>query len=451
VTRRDNGWLLWKTAGAILFVNASCSLVENFSGLTAAGGGGSTANTSAASTAAGQTGAGGMTATSSTASSGNGTAGAGIGGQAGSGGATNSATSSGISAVSSGAGGAPATTVVHSGAAVIAGGAASQAVGIASVDRTRSVLFFTMSCDDPSGFPGDSQVSGALATNTMLTFTRFNSGGTPPIEIQWYVVEFGSGVSVQRGSLHAPSTNVVDIPITAVNLAHSFPIISKSVSGNVFDNNDYNRAELTTSTNLELTIDGGAIVAGGTIEWQVVEYQSSTVQSGDLSFDNPTDLTRTATLATSIDPSKSLLIFSHGIADTGVSAFPSRSGFIGAVTDPTTLTFSRSAVDPAVGADSLTYYLVEFTDATSVQSGSTPFGVADVSLNAALTPVDLKRSVPTAISQFGRTGATAYGANTNVGVNTFNLTLASATNLSMARATNLSSNAILNWSVVEFQ
>jgi hypothetical protein len=341
--------------------------------------------------------------------------------------------------------------LVQSGAASIAGGAATGMATIATVDRTKSILFFSMGFDDPNGYPGDSQVSGALTNATTVTFSRFNSAGTPPIEIEWYVVQFGSGVTVQRGSYHAGATSVIDIPINPVNLAHSFPIISKNVSGNVYDNNDFNRAELTSSTNLELTTNGGGITAGGLIEWQVVEYDNAAVQSGDLSFDNPTQTTLTASLANSINIQKSWLIFSHGMASTNVAVPPSSSGFTGTITDPTTLTFSRDAVDPATGVDGLTYYLVEFSDSTNVQSGTTPFAATDDTLNADLIGVDLKRAVPTALGQFGRTGLSAYNANTNMGVNTFNLTLAGATNLSMARATNLSSSAILNWSVIEFQ
>ena len=104
------------------------------------------------------------------------------------------------------------------------------------------------------------------------------------------------------------------------------------------------------------------------IAWQVVEYESSNVQSGNVAFDETTDTTLTATLASSITADQSLLVFSHGVPNVNVQDPPSSSGFTGAITDSTTLTFSRSAVGTVTGTDTLTYYLVEFTDATTVQS-----------------------------------------------------------------------------------
>ena len=108
---------------------------------------------------------------------------------------------------------------IQSGRTTIANGAATTSVTITAVDPTKSFLVFSVRGD--AARAGDILVSGRLANATTLEFDRFDVNGTMTIE--WSVVEFVSGVTVQRGT-STMTTTTVDVPISAVDLGRSFPI-----------------------------------------------------------------------------------------------------------------------------------------------------------------------------------------------------------------------------------
>src|SRR3954464_6547910 len=73
-----------------------------------------------------------------------------------------------------------------------------QTITISSVDTTKSVLFFQTRSS--GNRPVNSEVRGRLQTATTVQFERITDEAPPAtINIQWYDVTFGSGVSVQRG------------------------------------------------------------------------------------------------------------------------------------------------------------------------------------------------------------------------------------------------------------
>src|SRR6185369_3776685 len=84
---------------------------------------------------------------------------------------------------------------VQSGTATIADTTSSTTVTISSVDTTKSFLVFEVSLNLVD--PVNAQISGQLTNATTLTFARAGTSGA--VTIKWYVAEFTSGVSVQRG------------------------------------------------------------------------------------------------------------------------------------------------------------------------------------------------------------------------------------------------------------
>ena len=73
----------------------------------------------------------------------------------------------------------------------------TQTITISSVDTSKSVLIFQTRSD--GNRPVNSLVRGRLTSSTTVEFERVTNEGTPlPINIQWYVATFGSGVSVTR-------------------------------------------------------------------------------------------------------------------------------------------------------------------------------------------------------------------------------------------------------------
>ncbi len=323
------------------------------------------------------------------------------------------------------------------------------------VDPTRALLLFGISFDDTA--PGSSQVSGNLTDGSTLTFWRDNTGST--VTIAWSVVEFSSssGVTVQRGTTATlpGSPCSFDVTINSVNLSNAFPVISQYVSGGTYDNNDFVRAKLTGPTTLSLTTQNTG-PSPGIVNWQVVEYPGATVQSGDVAFNDAVDTSMTVNPATSVTVANSLLVFTH---DMGVAqnhfAQPNISGFTGSIVDANHLSFARTSADTTAGTDTITYYLVNFTDGTGVQTGTATWASTEATIAESLpAAVDTSRSVATALGRFGREGQSSCATN-DVGTDNFELVLTSSDGGTDATSVQLTRGATgcgaqISWAVVEF-
>ena len=118
-----------------------------------------------------------------------------------------------------------------------------------------------------------------LTSATNLRITIYDTAGTEVV--QWYVVEFLSGVTVQRspvgGTVLAAGTTTFPVPIAAVNLAQTFVLISENMSSNSanIDEQWTVRGQLTSTTNLQLTRDATGTAIN--VAWQVVQIASSAV------------------------------------------------------------------------------------------------------------------------------------------------------------------------------
>src|SRR5579883_2435937 len=147
----------------------------------------------------------------------------------------------------------------QSGTATLATNATTVTATISSVTTTQAILFFSTSTNSTA--VSNFGITGTITNATTLTFARGGTGTAATI--QWYVVEFSSGVTVQRGSTTiATGANTTNVAITAVNLANSFPIISTSqntTAGNSLTSSGEVNASLTSTTQLRLST--GANVA----------------------------------------------------------------------------------------------------------------------------------------------------------------------------------------------
>ena len=309
---------------------------------------------------------------------------------------------------------------------------------ITSVDTSKSLLLFSnrLGSDVPLE-PNHGMVSGELTSGTTVRFERKGSTGT--ITVNYYVAEFSSGVTVERGDvdISAATTNVT---ITSVDTAKSFPIISMRTTGSLYSRDDFFRADITTSTNLQLS----ANTFGGTptVEWQVVEYTDCTIQTGDVSFATG-DSSKTATL-TSVDTAKTWLLYTY---ETDINSAQADAFLVrGQLTDATTLTFDRDGTGTTVD---VTYYAVEFTDGTSVQRGSESFTTSETQNDVTITSVDTTWAVASA-GDYGSGGKSAYSADDDPATGWFTLDLSSATNLKITRGVTGTATADVGWFVVQF-
>ncbi len=146
---------------------------------------------------------------------------------------------------------------------------------IPDVDLTRSFVI----CNQTSNFsnPVNVVTCQLTATNTVTLSTNATSGQIMSVS----VVEFGSGAAVQRGSVTLTAGNAtLDETLTTVDLTRSFVFAQTKMNSNNFslDQRRMITPELVNATTLRFTR-----AATGTdidIEWQVVELDAASVQSG---------------------------------------------------------------------------------------------------------------------------------------------------------------------------
>ena len=326
---------------------------------------------------------------------------------------------------------------VQSNTAVLGTGSTSNVVPISAVDLTKSFLVFSLrhGIADPIG----SQVTGQITSPTSITFQRV--GTTGAVTIEWSVVEFAAGVTVQRGS-RLIDTATKNVTLSNVALGRSFPIVSLRVGGTQWSDEDFVRARLTSTTNLELSMYVGRIDA--VAEWQVVEYTDAVVQTGDVSF-AVGDSSKTVSGLTNFDSSRAWLLYSY-MNDTGTTNIAQKL-VRGLITGPTSLQFDRDSTGQSVD---LTWHLVEFQDTTVVQHANAGFSSAETSKDVTINVVDMARSI--AVGGYGtRGGKTNLTSTDRTGPGWFTADLTSSTTLRLSRGETQSVTADLGWFVIEFR
>jgi len=324
---------------------------------------------------------------------------------------------------------------VQTGTTTLGPGVSQANVTITAVTlTTRSVLFFGVEEDNVD--PANGHVRGQLTTTTNIAFNRADTVTT--VVVRWYVAEFASGVSVQRGS-QTMTTDAVNVTLTSVDLSRTYALITYQHTGTTYGVGDFYRARLTSSTNLELSKQAGGST-GAVVEWQVVELTAGgTVQSGDLSF-LTSDASKTAAIS-AVDSTKAFLLAYWNVGGAGIAP-----NFIrGRITSATQLTFDRADTGTTVN---LTYFVVGLNDASTVQNGNTSFLSTETSKGDTLSAVTLSRSIAF-LSGKGYGGSTSANAD-NPGPGWFTADLTTTTNLQLVRGTTGTATADAAWFVVEF-
>ncbi len=81
----------------------------------------------------------------------------------------------------------------------------------APVNPTNAFLIFNTAHN--SSVPGGAMVRGSITDSNTVEFVRTTTESSP-INIQWYVVEYGAGIRVQRGEVNQTNT-VINVPLCA--------------------------------------------------------------------------------------------------------------------------------------------------------------------------------------------------------------------------------------------
>jgi len=327
-------------------------------------------------------------------------------------------------------------------------GSLTQSVTITSVDPLKAFVICQESASN--GSQASDRVNCQLNSATTLTVTIGVADAA--VAVRWHVVEFRSGVSVQRGlvstATFAAGVATVNVTLgTAVNLAKAFPLTTATTAttSRSVDEEVTPTTELTTSTNLRLTRNqSGNPIA---VAWQVVQIESASVQKGFLNMPQG-NLTVTGTLSPPVDTARTFLVFTAN-GGASVNGVESRYRTTGVLTNSTTLTFTR-AVNGGGGNDvDIAWFAVRMTDGTTVQRGSnTTASAATTTMNAAISAIVTNRSVPF----ISMRGDAARTSNNDFDDTSWAAALTSATNLQMTKSAtaSMASNATVAWEVVQF-
>ncbi len=320
-------------------------------------------------------------------------------------------------------------------------------VTITAVDPAKAFVLF--STRHNSARPVGSEVRGRVASATSLEFARDTDESSPvTITIEWSVIEYNCGVSVQRGSVLQSSTSV-NVAITDVgSLARAFVTFSKSAEEGESNwaDNDPTIASLTSTTNIQFRSDSAT---GHPIWWQVIAFTDGTkvnVQRGTTSLSGAS--TSVAATLSAVDTTKTFVLADTRSSGDGTDI---GSGMVRArLTNATTITFDRSVANYDV--TEISWQAVQLLDGSTVQSGNSNFGSGTSTATPTLTAVTLSRTSAFASTQTGggqNGGRTPYVADDIIGVATAGLKLTSTTQLTLTR-NNTSAAADVAWFVVSW-
>lgn len=323
---------------------------------------------------------------------------------------------------------------IECGTATIASSASSTTATVSITDTSKAFLVYSYHGDDG---PQRGLVGGTITNGTTLTFSR---GGSPTfsIPIKYCVVEFNSGVSVQRGStlIDADPKNVT---ITSVNTSKSFLILNGQASAGttLFSGNTFILGRLSSSTNLEL--DPNSQDASWTSYWEVVEWDTASVQRINITL--TTSATSNTGTISSVNTTQSFLQYSIRPAGNPVAG---EYGIRCELTNSTTVTCDRGTGTNTfvAGVDVVT--IPEIT----VQRGNVQFSTTDTTKDVTITSVDTSRAFP--LSGHLSLGKSSYTTDESIGPLQASAELTSATNLQLVRTETGSATLDIAWQVVEF-
>ncbi|MCB1316544.1 MAG: hypothetical protein KDK27_11350 [Leptospiraceae bacterium] len=248
-------------------------------------------------------------------------------------------------------------------------------VTISTVDTSKafSVCNFRTDIPQPQYVP-----ICQLTSPTQLQISYQGACCTANVMVSWYVVEFSSGVSVQRGLQTIPGgTASQNIGLSTVNTGKTFALIEANANSTAtnFDEQMTFTADINGSTNLLLTRNETGLPPQ--VAWQVIQMDGATVQAGATSI---TGVTSGSAALSSINVSKAFVVLS--VAGAASNNGNDAAQMVRARLSSNNLALNRGA---AGGAVDIHYYVVELDGNSNVQQGLTATPMAST-LNMSASP-----------------------------------------------------------------
>ncbi len=324
-------------------------------------------------------------------------------------------------------------------------GSATANVGLGqSVTVGNSILFCNFNTSDSSA------VSWPTCRLNSSSQIDIRTGAAIDTNVRYHLVEFKTGVNVQRGNVTWDTVTTQtspDITISSVDTGSAFVLVTARTTGTstLYDERVTVTGELSSSTTLHLQRNEAGTAID--IEWQVVEIEAASVQSGTTQIAGGASTKNVS--VTTVDPATSFLVFNYrgASASNGEERLYKTRGILNGAGD--TLIFNRTSTTNTVD---VAWYLITMTDGATVQSGTETFtGTAveppsNISRTAAITSVDTTSSIPVISSS----GGGASTPDSDLDVTSFSGYLSSATGLQLDRLADQNITSYVDWFVVTF-
>jgi len=313
---------------------------------------------------------------------------------------------------------------VTSGTASLPNSATPTQIALTGVDITTAFVLCSTRTDN--AMPDEALYTcdlnnGGTGGAARLTITPSTNPGNTTTRVQYYVVAFSAGVSVQRGTTVFTGTSGTGLTqtatLTAVDCTKSW-VLTSVRSENVTNTRDEQwrlRATLgsaaapctSSTTSLELARLEGTAGEDVTVAWQVVTYEGASVQRGTsciggsaagctTNSGGTSGLSNRITLPTAVDSSKSFIVATSnaGSAIAGEEGeYQVRAEFTSTGTSVTGVQFARSVTETTANHQLLiTYEVVTLSDGSTVQTGTTSLTGTVATATATLTTVDTTRT-----------------------------------------------------------
>ncbi len=324
-------------------------------------------------------------------------------------------------------------------------------VPITAVDPTDAFVVASLRSD--SNQPADSVVQVDLSPGgTAVELVRSTDAVTPPsITVAWSVVEYGCGLSVQRGTVNGDGTGQLDVTIGAVDPAASFVLVSSAPEATAasYGADDLYIAELINATTLRIRADGSAFDTGRTFAWQVVSFDDpadAAVQTVTTSLSSA-QASDTITLGSAVNVDSTFLLATATSTSTGADIGERliRAHLVDANT---------VAVDRSLTGDSIdvSIQVVDLRDGSTVRHGTVDLSASQSSAAVTIAPVDTSRAV--AVSTVAQPGVAAGGmtdhaADDVAGEGSATIAVTDPTTVTVTRD-GTASNASFGWQVIEW-
>ena len=314
------------------------------------------------------------------------------------------------------------------------------------VNLSRSVLFFGVATD--TEVPSRGHIAGELLDAPMrIQFRR--AAATDAVTIVWHLIEFSSGVSVQRGSfLGRSGASLREATIAEVPLETSFVLVSFGRMSSSLSDDDTIRGWLPRTDLVQLSTGTNGI--GDDLSWQVVTMPGAMMENGNRTL-GETDPRVTVSVSSAGTGSFPLASWAaEETPDSGVYGPGALWLHVGS-SETGEVQFERAITGPRIN---LVYSVITIPGA-EVFSRDEGFGGADLTRVVPIgATVDIDRSVAfSAASQ--RFGSTSYdGAPQSPGVASFTFELiddgdGTASTLRVTRGLTGGAPAAVTWLVVE--